>query len=289
MPGRSSGGPRISARRRAWGQHFLVDRKARERILRHFCPRPEDVVLEIGPGRGALTSLLLPRVRSLIAVEIDPRLAAELEREHGGAEGFRLIEGDILRQDIRSLAAGCDLPDRGRLRVIGNLPYSIATVIVRQLLDHGASVSDVMVMTQREVANRLVASPGTKDYGFISVMVALRSSARMVMHLPPGAFRPPPRVHSSVVALELPSRPPIPDAEVERLDRFLKTAFSQRRKTLLNALRGAATSPASRGGDAVEKIAGAMESLGLDPGSRAEQLPPRVLLELMRRSEMPPR
>ncbi len=262
-----------STRRRRLGQHFLRDRRAVERLLGAFDPGPGDAVLEIGPGDGALTRPLAQRVSRLLAVEVDPRLAASLRRGLAAAAGVQVLTADILDLEVDAAARLLGCAPGERFRVLGNLPYRIATVILGRLVPRGDCIRDLHVMVQREVARRLLASPGGGDYGALSVFVALHADGRRVLDLPPGAFSPPPEVHSTVVALELRSPPPpgeaaLRDAAVEVAER----AFTHRRKMLANALAAA--------GVETDRVARALEASGLDGRCRPQELAPGDWLRL---------
>ena len=211
-----------------------------------------------GPGRGALTIRLAPRVARVIAVEIDRELAAALP----GAvpTPVHVVEGDVLDTDLAGAARDRAAP----VRVAGNLPYNVATPIVFRLLaaaGGGRRLSDATVMLQKEVADRVVARPGSRDYGSLAVHVALDADAALVLTLPPGAFRPPPKVTSGVVRLRF--RPPAVDVGDRAVfERLVRGAFQQRRKTLLNALGPVARTLGRTAADSIERA-------GVDPGSSA--------------------
>jgi 16S rRNA (adenine1518-N6/adenine1519-N6)-dimethyltransferase len=212
------------------GQHFLHERGVIETIVRQFDPRPDDVVVEIGPGRGALTEVLAPRVAWLHAVEIDRRLAGALSGEGRGIPGLVVHREDALHFDY------CGVADR--IRVIGNLPYNISTPLLFRLLDCSSCVEDMHLMLQKEVVDRMLASPGSKTFGRLSVMVQQRCRGELLLRIAPGAFTPPPRVQSAVVKL-VPMNPPAhPVHDPVHFAAVVRKAFAQRRKTLRNALKG---------------------------------------------------
>src|SRR5262249_26143617 len=189
--------------------------------------------LEIGPGRGALTTPLATRVARIIAVEIDRDLAAALSA-HAGAN-VRIVQGDFLDVDLAQVIE----PKAGPVRVVGNLPYNVSSPILFRLLDAAASgitIPDATLMLQKEVADRVVARPGTSEYGALAIQVALLARVERLLALPPGAFRPPPKVHSAVVRLTFhPPSVEIGDRDV--FERIVRGVFLQRRKTVLNALK----------------------------------------------------
>lgn len=218
--------------RKRFGQHFLHDPGVIERIVAAFDPRPGETIVEIGPGQGALTLPLLDRANVLHVIELDRDLAARLPGLAAGHGQLVLHQADALRFDFTALA------QRQRLRVVGNLPYNISTPLLFHLLDQTDAIADMLFMVQKEVADRMGAAPGTKDYGRLSVMLQWRVQVEHLFDVGPGAFRPPPKVWSSVVRL----RPRATDAriavEFELFARMVQAAFAQRRKTLRNSLRG---------------------------------------------------
>jgi 16S rRNA (adenine1518-N6/adenine1519-N6)-dimethyltransferase len=246
--------------RKRFGQHFLEPAWV-GKLVAVIAPRSDDTFLEIGPGRGALTKALAPHAGRLVAVEIDRDLAAALPSL---VPAVRVVEGDFLDTDITALLAGERLP----ARVAGNLPYNVATPILAKLLEAAAGgrvLADATVMLQKEVAERVVARPGSADYGPLAVAVALDADAESVLTLPPGAFRPPPKVTSAVVRLRFrPTAVDVGDRAV--FNRLLRGAFQQRRKTLLNAL---APTAATLGRNPADLIARA----GVDPQIRPGDLP----------------
>jgi 16S rRNA (adenine1518-N6/adenine1519-N6)-dimethyltransferase len=259
----------VRARKR-FGQHFLEPAWV-DRVIEAIGPSPSDTFLEIGPGRGALTLPLARRVGQLVAVEIDRDLAPALAARVPG--NVRVVEADFLRTSLDTL-----VPPGQRLRTAGNLPYNISTPILFRLLElagDGTRITDATVMLQREVADRLAASPGCKDWGVLSACQQLRAQVRMVLPLPPGAFRPPPKVHSAVVRLSY--HPPQPAVRsIEVFEDLTRTIFMQRRKMLSNAL---APFAAARGLDANA----ALDAVGIDAHRRPETL---GVAELARLSEV---
>lgn len=243
--------------KKRYGQHFLEAAWA-DRLVAAIEPRPDDRFVEIGPGPGALTLRLAPKVAAVTAVEVDPDMIARLTPRL--PPNVRLVAADFLDFD---LAAVPDPP----FRVAGNLPYNVSSPILFALLAAhraGAGLLDATLMLQREVAERLTARPGTGNYGVLSILVQLHADVTRVLSLPPGAFRPAPKVHSAVVRLRF--RPPAAGLADERVfEAMVRTMFMQRRKTLLNALRPFA---ATRGADA----AGALAAAGVDPSRRPETL-----------------
>jgi 16S rRNA (adenine1518-N6/adenine1519-N6)-dimethyltransferase len=262
-----AGGPRTSARRRRLGQHFLRDESVTTRILSRFAPAPDDRILEVGPGPGALTDHLAGAVAALVAVELDVNLADKLRRRFAGDATVTIIQGDILKIDWDQIIGSGD-HDR-RCRLLGNLPYSVATPLLIRALQRGDLFSDLMVMVQREVAWRLLAEPGGGDYGPLAVLVSLLCrDARLILQVPPGAFSPPPQVHSAVVALTL--DPVLPSPAITAGVALARRAFMRRRKKLINAL----DSPAP------PVVAGALEKLALATDARPEEIRPEDYVRL---------
>lgn len=233
------------------GQHFLHQRSVIDAIVRQFDPRPGDVVVEIGPGRGALTEVIAPRVAALHVVELDRMLADRLQAAAAAMSNLVVHHQDALRFDYCSVAT--------RIRVIGNLPYNISTPLLFRLLDHLRCIEDMHLMLQKEVADRMLAAPGSRIYGRLSVMVQQRCRGELVLKVAPGAFTPPPKVQSAVVALEPEREPSCPVADPKRFAALVKRAFAHRRKTLRNALKGMI--------DEDELV-----RCGISPGWRAEQV-----------------
>jgi 16S rRNA (adenine1518-N6/adenine1519-N6)-dimethyltransferase len=245
----------IRARKR-FGQHFLHDPAVIERIVAAVDLRPGDAAVEIGPGRGALTGGLLAAAGRLDAIEIDRDLAASLQARFAAVPGWVLHVSDALETDWGALATA----RAARLRVIGNLPYNISTPLLFSLLDASGSILDMHFMLQREVVDRILAAPGSAAYGRLTVMLAPRVTATRVLDVGPGAFRPAPKVSSSVVRLRVIEASPSWGG-TPWYRKIVAAAFSQRRKTLRNALRQLLP---------VEAIA----ALGIDPAVRAETLSP---------------
>ena len=221
-----SGGGKHIARKR-FGQHFLSDGGIIDAIVRAIDPRPGQPLLEIGPGLAALTQPLVERLGRLTVIELDRDLAARL-RLHGQLD---VIESDVLKVDFARVAQGLAAP---KIRVVGNLPYNISTPILFHLLEHVGVIEDQHFMLQKEVIDRMVASPATSDYGRLSVMLQWRYAMEDVLFVPPESFEPPPRVDSAVVRM-VPRAEPAPVAP-KLLEELVQVAFSQRRKLLRHTL-----------------------------------------------------
>ena len=241
--------------RKRFGQHFLHDRSVLERIVREVAPTAADALVEIGPGRGALTELLIGKAHTLDAIEIDRDLAQQLRARWGAPQGFELHEADALKFDLAGLSR-----TRGtRLRLIGNLPYNISTPLLFHIAAAHEFIDDLHVMLQKEVIDRIAAAPGSGEYGRLTVMLAPWFEATHLFDVGPGAFTPAPRVWSAVARLRVRREPifVVPPA----FARTVSAAFSHRRKTLRNALRS------------VVDVA-AIVAAGVDPGVRPETLTP---------------
>ncbi|WP_440996189.1 16S rRNA (adenine(1518)-N(6)/adenine(1519)-N(6))-dimethyltransferase RsmA [Arhodomonas sp. SL1] len=242
--------------RRRFGQNFLHEGAYVRRMVQAIAPRRSDHVVEIGPGEGVLTEALLPEVGRFTAVEIDRDLIPGLQRlaGHFPDTDFRLIEADALEVAPAELAIGGE-----RLRLVGNLPYNVSTPLLFHLTDPAAPIADLHVLLQREVVERMAAAPGGRTYGRLSVMIQYRCTVEPLFDVPPGAFRPPPKVTSTFVRLCPHPAAPVEVPAERALDTVVARAFSARRKTLRNALKGLISA---------ETIAAA----GLDPGQRPETL-----------------
>ena len=253
--------------RKRFGQHFLESAWVRK-LIDAAAIGPEDAVLEIGPGRGAITRPLAERAGRLLAVEVDRDLAADLDAAN--LPNVTVVTRDILQVALAPVIAdwlGAPPGPSNAIRIVGNLPYNISSPILFTLLDLAArtnGVRDALLMLQKEVADRLVARVGTGDYGVLTVLTAVRADVTRVLALPPGAFRPPPKVHSAVVRLAF--RPAQVDVRDEELFvRMVRTMFTQRRKTIGNALKPFGI---ERG---VEPV-GALTAARIDPKRRPETL-----------------
>lgn len=251
------------APRKRFGQHFLHDQGILRRIVECVSPQPGEHLIEIGPGQGVLTLPLLRAAGKLTAIELDRDLIEPLRARASAIGELTIISADVLRVDFSALAQGAPL------RLVGNLPYNISTPILFHCLDHAAVIADMHFMLQKEVVERMAAAPGSKVYGRLSVMLQLRCSVEPLLHVPPSAFRPPPKVDSAVVRLVPLPPTALPDVDSVLLERIVRAAFGQRRKTLSNALSGIANVTD-------------MQAAGIDSGARAEQLAPADYVALAR-------
>jgi 16S rRNA (adenine1518-N6/adenine1519-N6)-dimethyltransferase len=259
------------------GQNFLVSPVAQTAIADALGDVSQRTVVEIGPGLGAITHILARRARRLIAIEFDSALAAQLEAGFSAQPGVTILRQDILAADLAKLRSDSE----DQLLVVGNLPYYITSDILLHLFAANQAINRAVVMIQREVADRVAAQPGSRDYGLLSVTAQLYARIEKLFTLPPGAFSPPPQVHSTVLRLTMAPRfdelRVAPDAFIA----FLRMCFAQKRKTLANNLRAA--------GHAPDAIASALAASGIPPLSRVEQLELPTLAHLFHEFERPVR
>mgnify|MGYP000878041038 CR=1 FL=1 len=242
------------------GQNWLVDRSYAQRIVAAVGATASDLVVEIGPGPGALTDLLARDAGHVLAIELDPRMREPLEERHG-RERLTMLQADVLELDLTAVVTNALAahPGLSSVHVAANLPYYISSPVVAHILRHRRAFRDAVLMLQREVVDRLTASPGGKDYGALTVLVAMYARAAKLFDVPPGAFRPAPKVTSSVVRLEMLERPAVDVPDEAAFFGIVRSAFAQRRKTLENNLAAAGR-------------AGLAAAAGLDPRRRAETL-----------------
>jgi 16S rRNA (adenine1518-N6/adenine1519-N6)-dimethyltransferase len=250
--------------KKSFGQHFLHERRYIERIVSAISPHADDFVVEIGPGEGALTLPLLTAAGRLTAIELDTDLIPDLQARAASVGTLEIIHADVLKVDFSALAHRHGVE---HLRIAGNLPYYISSPILFHCVEHAAAIVDMHFMLQKEVVDRMAADPGSKVYGRLSVMLQLACRVEPLFTVPPGAFRPPPKVDSAVVRLVPLSASERHDADPERLHAIVKAAFAQRRKTLGNALRQLMDADAIRRAD-------------VDPKARAETLAPADFVRL---------
>ena len=216
--------------RKKWGQNFLADKNLLEKIVKMVSPKRTDSILEIGPGEGVLTEKILPKVKEMASVEIDPILVKSLN-SNSILKKLKLIHGDILLQDINNL------PISSPVRVVGNIPYNITSPIVFWLIEQLDYWEDAFILMQREVAKRFSAQPGNKDYGRITVVTGAYLNADYCFTIPPDVFVPKPKVHSAFIHFTKKDKQMVPDEKYVKFNKLVKTAFSQRRKMLKNTLK----------------------------------------------------
>ena len=267
----------MSRPRKRFGQHFLESAWVRK-LVDAAAIGPEDAVLEIGPGRGAITRPLAEKAKRLLAIEVDRDLAADLTAAE--LPNVTVVSNDILKVDLAPVVSdwlGAPAGPENQVRIVGNLPYNISSPILFTLLDFAAKTNgarDALLMLQKEVADRLLARVGTGDYGVLTILTALHADVTRVLALPPGAFRPPPKVHSAVVRLAF--RPPTVQIDDEpQFVRMVRAMFTQRRKTLNNALKPFCETVGVDSGKA-------LSAAGIDPKRRPETLELPELARLAR-------
>lgn len=257
--------PRHAKKR--YGQHFLHDPGTIERIVEAIGPRPGERIVEIGPGRGAITAPVLERAGAIDVIEIDRDVVPELQARCAGRGELRIHLADALEFDLRALRG-----DGPKLRLIGNLPYNVSTPLLFHFVEQLDAIVDMHFMLQREVVARMAAQPDTDDYGRLTVTLAPHVAVRPLFDIRPGAFQPPPQVVSTFFALRPHGQAPFDTGAPGAFARVVAAAFGKRRKTLRNALRGLLEP---------ERIAAA----GIDPGARAETLTPAQFGALARQVE----
>ena len=217
--------------RKRWGQNFLADRNLLDKIVRTIDPKKSDSILEIGPGEGALTELIYPLVKEMVAIEIDPMLIEHLKNRES-LKGLNIVHGDVLLQDIENL------PVKNLVRVIGNIPYNITSPIIFWLIEQLHFWDDAFIMMLKEVAERLSAVAGTKAYGRFTVVTGAYLNMEYCFTIPPDVFIPKPKVDSAIIRFTKKENPLISDEKYMRFNKLVSAAFSQRRKMLRNTLKG---------------------------------------------------
>ncbi|MCR6625220.1 MAG: 16S rRNA (adenine(1518)-N(6)/adenine(1519)-N(6))-dimethyltransferase RsmA [Pseudoxanthomonas sp.] len=239
--------------KKSLGQHFLTDRSYIDKIVMAVNAQPGDRLVEIGPGQGAITFPLLRKHGELTAIEFDRDLITPLMEASEGVGRLTIVHKNVLDVDFGKLAGD------GKIRLVGNLPYNLSSPILFHAIEHAPSIHDMVFMLQKEVVDRMAAEPGSKVYGRLSVMLQAYCRVDSLFVVPPGAFRPPPKVDSAVARLVPRDASAIGIADHRRFEEVVRAAFGQRRKTLRNALGGTCSS---------EQI----EAAGLRPDARAEQI-----------------
>ena len=251
--------------RKRYGQNFLIDPRVPEKITRSAQISPEDCVVEVGPGIGTLTQYLAEAAGKVIAVEIDRQLIPILAETLADYDNVQVLNQDILKTDLTEIS---NEYNGGRpLKVVANLPYYITTPILMELLEGDAPIETITVMVQKEVAQRMQAGPGTKDYGALSLAVQYYAKAEIVANVPPNCFIPRPDVASAVIHLDCTQRPELPPADEKLLFALIRASFAQRRKTLVNALNNASGLSFSK-----EQIEHALLAMDLPVNIRGEAL-----------------
>ena len=248
-----------------FGQNFLIDQHVLEKIIRAAGVKEDDMVLEIGPGIGTMTQYLAENAGKVVAVEIDKNLIPILKETLAGYDNVTVINEDILKLDIKALAQEYN---QGRpIKVVANLPYYITTPIIMGLFESGVPIDNITVMVQKEVADRMQAGPGTKDYGALSLAVQYYAEPYIAANVPPNCFIPRPNVGSAVIRLTRHDKPPVETADPSLMFDLIRASFNQRRKTLQNGLNNAQNLSFTK-----EQIGSAIESMGLPATVRGEAL-----------------
>lgn len=248
-----------------FGQNFLIDTHVLDKIIRAAGIEENDCVLEIGPGIGTMTQYLACAARRVVAVEIDRALIPILEDTLGGYDNVRVINDDVLKVDIAALAE--DENGGQPLKVVANLPYYITTPIIMGLFENHVPVKSITVMVQKEVADRMQAGPGRKDYGALSLAVQYYARPYVVANVPPNCFMPRPKVGSAVIRLDRYEEPPVKVRDEKLMFRIIRASFNQRRKTLANGLKNSQELDFTK-----EEIENAIACLCREPGVRGETL-----------------
>lgn len=251
--------------RKKFGQNFLIAPHVLDKIVEAAGITKEDFVLEIGPGIGTMTQYLCECARQVLAVEIDPCLIPILQETLADYDNVEVLHGDILRQDIAAIA---EKYNGGKpIKVVANLPYYITTPIIMELFESHVPLASVTVMVQKEVAERMQAAPGTKEYGALSLAVQYYAEPYLAAHVPPNCFMPRPNVGSAVIRLDCLARTPVAVQDEKLMFRLIRASFNQRRKTLQNGIANSSELSFSK-----EQVAAALEAIGLSPTVRGEKL-----------------
>lgn len=241
---------RIFAKKKL-GQHFLHDQNVITRIVKFINPKPDDNIVEIGPGLGALTVQILPQAKHMLAIELDKDVIPRLQNQCSQLGKLEVYNQDFLKTDLNQFPAP--------MRLVGNLPYNISTPILFKAIDNINNIKDMHFMLQKEVAQRIAAEPGSKTYGRLSIMVQYHCKVELLMHVGPGSFTPPPKVDSSIIRLIPKTQHSVQVLDNKLFGDIVRTAFCQRRKTIHNSLKEYITTEG-------------LQSIGIDPKTRPEQL-----------------
>ena len=247
-----------------FGQNFLIDIHVLDKIITAANITKEDTILEIGPGIGSMTQYLCEKAGKVISVEIDKMLIPILQENLAQYDNFILINEDFLKLDIKNLLKehNCN-----KVKVVANLPYYITTPIIMSLFENNIPIESITVMVQKEVAQRMQASPGSKDYGALSLAIQYYATTEIIANVPPNCFMPRPNVGSAVIKLTLRDDEPYPLNNKDLMFKLVRAAFNQRRKTLVNSIKNAANLDVNK-----ESISAALEEMNLSPSIRGEAL-----------------
>lgn len=249
--------------KKSLGQNFLVDENIARKIIRFVAPTPKDVILEIGPGFGILTKYLIPTIEKVIAVEIDHNLSQKLKNQFGQRKNFELIEGDFLELEIVEF-----FDHLGKLRVLGNIPYHITSPVIFKIFENREYIQDMILMIQKEVGQRIVALPGSKDYGILSVFSQLYSEPHLLFHVSKNVFKPKPEVDSTVVRWDFSKSLEVGVKSKEILQIVIHGTFQQRRKMLRKSLKN------------IPGLSANIQKLDFNLKKRPEDLNPSEFVEL---------
>lgn len=261
-----------------FGQNFLIDGNVVEKIVREAGVTKDDFVLEIGPGIGTMTQILCENAREVAAVEIDKNLIPILNETLSPYKNIMIINDDILKVDINSLA--CEHNDKKSIKVVANLPYYITTPIIMSIFESHVPVESITVMVQKEVAERMQVGPGTKDYGALSLAVQYYAKAQVVLKVPASCFMPRPNVDSAVIKLVRHETPPVSVKSEELMFGIIRAAFNQRRKTLVNAVSNSSELNGGKWDITKKKLLDALGDMGVLPDIRGEALTLEQFAEL---------
>lgn len=253
---------RVPFAKKSFGQNFLVDETYVRKIIEAVDPREEDLIIEIGPGRGALTERLVEKAGKVIALELDRDMVPLLRQKFAAVENFELIDGDALNYDFAALITD------GKAKLVANLPYNISTAILQRLIDQRAAFSEMVLMFQKEVVERITARPGDGERGFLTVLVEAYLDAEHLFDVPPGAFKPVPKVDSSIARLVPRESGGIGIDDAKLFRQIVSAGFAQKRKTILNNLKN--LPPNLR--EYIQDAGAFLASVGIDPQRRAETL-----------------
>lgn len=261
--------------KKSLGQNFLIDTRVSQRIVDAVSPLATDIIIEVGPGTGALTELLASRSGWLTAVELDRRMAAQLEPKLARFSNVTVVWQDALSVDWSQLIdrAKSQLPGRNlnagepRVRVVANLPYYISTAIIEKLIANRSMIFDMTLMLQKEVVARMTSGPGSRDYGYLTVLIQTYCTTTNLFAVSPAAFKPAPKVDSAVMRLRIREQPAITADDEARFFAVVRACFAQRRKTILNNLKAAASQMTFS-----KSIEESLRAAGVEPGRRAETL-----------------
>jgi len=255
--------------KRSLGQNFLVDSGYVQKIVGAARLTSDDTIIEIGPGRGALTAKLIETGARVIAIELDSELIPILEKQFREYDNFELIKADVLQTDLSIFAT-----EGRKLKLVANLPYYISTAVLQHLIEHRQHFSDMVLMFQREVVDRIVAMPGNSDRGFLTVLVEAFLSVEKLFDVPPNAFRPAPKIWSSVVRLTPKDENRVLSGKEKQFEALISAAFRQKRKTILNNLKAGA------GQLKISEPANLLTAADIEPTRRAETLTPEEWIRL---------